>query len=103
MCDNHIDPIVETRRKARKAHTCWECDLPIPVGTHYIYTSGIDESGPCSFKQHVECHELLQEHALDDDGCWIMGTLREWATQVAPDHPLAVGLKTVEAKYAPAA
>jgi len=35
MCDNHLDPVVETRRKARKAHVCDECGLQIPVGAFY--------------------------------------------------------------------
>jgi len=99
MCDNHLDPVVETRRKARKAHVCDECGLQIPVGAFYIYTSGIDESGPCSFKQHEECHALLTMHALDDDGCWLYGTLREFAGEEAALGPITLGLAAVERKY----
>lgn len=100
VCDNHVDPVVETRRKARKEHFCWECGLVIPKGVLYVYTSGIAEDGPVSYKQHVECHELLTKYALDDEGCWIYGSLRQYADDAAADDPITVGLAAVQAKYA---
>ena len=44
--------------KARKEHKCCECDDIINKGDYYQYSSGVWDE-PDSFKQCLNCHEIM--------------------------------------------
>jgi hypothetical protein len=82
MCsgsDNPPDVCRSETRRARKEHWCCECGGPIPAGTRYVYTSGVWDGTPDSYKQHAECHELLDwiSKRYCDGEPWSFGTLRD--------------------------
>lgn len=88
--------------KARKQHTCCECGLPIPVGAKYVYTWGIWDGTPDVYKQHVECHELLDFISKNfcDNEPWTFGSLRDEVGEYSAE--LTAMLTAIEEKYRPA-
>lgn len=69
-------------RKARKSHKCCECGSEIAKGGQYQYSSGIWNGEPGSYKQCLNCHEIMTRAAIFDrsdfgDGV-AFGGLREW-------------------------
>ena len=58
MCD-YAEAYQQKDQKARKEHTCGECDNPIPIGENYSYSSGIFEGKPFSKKRCLSCVKLL--------------------------------------------
>jgi len=94
-----------TRPKARKQHWCCECGESIPIGTVYVNTSGIWDGNADRFKQHVECHDLLDEISKTMCGGepWAFTQLqyelaeyREWPPAVR----LLAKFEAIKAKYA---
>lgn len=49
-----------TTRKARKVHTCCECNTTIGIGEKYQYSSGIWEGTPDNFKQCLNCNNIME-------------------------------------------
>lgn len=71
-----------TARKAAKQHKCCECGKTIETGEQYQYSSGIWDSRPYSYKQCINCHELMsaavtREGQYCDEGP-SFGMLRDW-------------------------
>jgi hypothetical protein len=69
-------------RKAAKAHKCCECGSDINKGESYQYSSGIWNGEPDSYKQCLNCYEILtaadiygRKENLDPIG---FGELNEW-------------------------
>lgn len=48
-----------TQRKARKKHRCCECGRLIDVSEKYQYSSGIWDHQPASYRQCLNCHEIM--------------------------------------------
>ncbi len=66
-------------RKARKTHKCCECGRTINAGEKYQYSSGIWDGEPDSFKQCLNCNEImLAAEKLDDYDSPAFRDLREW-------------------------
>jgi glycerol kinase len=49
------DCYVEVWRRARKAHTCVECQRQVAPGERYRCSSGIWEGAPARYKHCAEC------------------------------------------------
>lgn len=47
------------KRKARKTHACCECGREIKKADQYIYSSGIWDGEPGSFKQCLNCDSIM--------------------------------------------
>lgn len=69
-------------RKAAKPHKCCECGSAIQKGDRYQYSSGVWNGEPDSYKQCLNCHEILiaaatygRKEDLEPIG---FGELREW-------------------------
>jgi len=73
-----------TTRKAIKRHKCCECKKLIEIGEQYQYSSGIWDSQPDSYKQCLNCYEIMvaAAHVADysDEGPSFTG-LRDWLTE----------------------
>lgn len=73
----------EYQRKARKDHKCCECRRLILKGSHYIYSSGIWDGGPDSYKTCIRCDRLRKraikryEPDFPDEGP-AFGLLLDW-------------------------
>lgn len=68
-------------RKAAKQHRCCECGSTIEKGSKYQYSSGIWDGSPNSFKQCLNCHEIMMaatEEPVHCDEAPSFGMLREW-------------------------
>ncbi len=110
----------EVTRKARVAHRCYECHLPIPVGVIYVHSSGYLD-GWHSFDRHVECvilSRIVEVEYCGNEGMWIFGSLLEEISEyekiyggevyMAEDEPLHGpghlhgALAAIRARYAPA-
>lgn len=68
-------------RKAAKQHRCCECDVIIEKGDKYQYSSGIWEGRASSFKQCLNCSEIMRAAASAaeyDDELPAFGDLRIW-------------------------
>lgn len=109
MCSADYDPpkmLVEERRRARKEHRCSECHLPIPVGVMYLHIRGVWDE-PCTFKQHLECRELLSfisDKYCGDDESWAYGELRSEVAEYTDDgayygEPLQCRYAAIVARY----
>lgn len=59
----------EKTRKARKEHKCCECGETIKKGAEYQYTSGVWDGRPDSFKQCINCAEIMHAATLSADYC----------------------------------
>lgn len=87
MCstDGMADVWRETPRKARKRHTCDECNRPIPAGVRYVECSGISEDRePFRLHVHAECMALwkrVHEKLCKGKGGILIGGLWEELTQ----------------------
>jgi len=70
-----------TTRKAAKEHKCCECGDTINKGDQYQYSSGIWGGEPSSFKQCLNCHEIMEAAIISaeyaDEGP-SFGCLRIW-------------------------
>jgi hypothetical protein len=78
------------KRKARKAHNCFECGRKIQPGDVYEYASGIWDRKPDDFKTCEAC-AILRDHVREEEGCnesppfgMLLGAARE---SVLADHP----------------
>ena len=72
---------VSKTRKARKAHTCCECQRTIAPGDRYQHSSGVWDSRPAGYKQCVDCHEIMriaEAHTASYDDNPAFGILSEW-------------------------
>lgn len=69
MCGYGTEPdfLNVSERKARKEHRCCECGGRIPPGAVYVYTFGEWDGDTTSYKQHLECRDLLE--AIADEYC----------------------------------
>ena len=68
-------------RKAAKQHSCCECGAAIEKGEKYQYSSGIWDGKPDSFKQCMNCHEIMVAAISDAGYCDeapSFGMLLEW-------------------------
>lgn len=68
-------------RKAAKEHRCCECGKTIEKGEQYQYSSGIWDNRPYSYKQCLNCHEIMVAATIDADYCDegpSFGMLRDW-------------------------
>jgi hypothetical protein len=68
-------------RKARIDHKCCECFCVIHKGKNYLYTSGVWGGAGQSFKQCVDCHEIMMaavsiSESEDERPCF--GMLVDW-------------------------
>ena len=52
----------ETKRKAKKEHKCCECKEIISKGEIYIYSSGIWDGEPNSYKTCLTCESVRNEY-----------------------------------------
>lgn len=68
-------------RTAAKQHKCCECYKPINKGDQYRYSSGIWDGTASSFKQCLNCHEIMEAAAKSaefaDEAPAFRG-LRDW-------------------------
>lgn len=83
----------QVTRKARKQHKCCECLYFIKPGDNYIYSSGVWDSTPDSFKQCIECAnlfktctELAEQNDYDDESFPSFGNAHEWMDQFKRDY-----------------
>lgn len=107
MCSGGDNPpmVMHTARpRARVAHRCCECGLPIPPGVVYVRTWGVWDSEVSVFKQHVECLDLLDE--ISDKFCggefWAFGDLRNEIAEYTTDYygeALSCRMAAIEARY----
>ena len=71
----------DLQRRARKQHRCDECDRLIPVGTSYVYVSGISEDHyPFTGHVHLECNALwirIWKELCGGHGVMLLGGLEE--------------------------
>jgi uncharacterized protein with PIN domain len=73
-----------TRRKARKAHRCDECNFHIKPGTVYMSCASVEAEGWQNSKLCLDCHELIAHYwaahgwwrSYDDGPRW--GEVRDW-------------------------
>jgi hypothetical protein len=70
------------RQKARRAHTCAECPIPIQPGEIYIYLSTFDRGRWSRYVLCQKCERIRSCHricelALDQDLPYSAGKLRE--------------------------
>lgn len=79
MCDMP-EAFNSVTRKARKNHKCCECGCTIETGEKYKYSSGIWNGEPDSFKQCLNCNEimLLASKNMSDYDPPGFRDLREW-------------------------
>ena len=69
MCDvDHGEAAAvwnETRPRARTAHTCDECGLPILPGTVYLRIAMLSDGAWLHYAAHAECNALHQRIAFN--------------------------------------
>ncbi len=66
-------------RTARKDHKCCECWRTIKAGEKYQYSSGVWDGEPDSFKQCLNCHDIMNLTSLVDEyDAPGFGELRRW-------------------------
>lgn len=69
-------------RKARKEHKCCECGIKIMPGTVYRYSSGVWDGQGRSFKQCLNCGDIMEAAAStsrwDGPEPPVFCDLREW-------------------------
>jgi len=61
------DAFTAKTRKAAKPHTCCECGAAIEKGDKYRYSSGVWDGDAYSFKQCLNCHEIMEAAAMSVD------------------------------------
>lgn len=68
MCDIYGETCevwVETVRRARKQHTCCECDAPIPVGHEYVQINSVFDGRGSTDRRHTACVVIWDVIARD--------------------------------------
>lgn len=70
------------RHKARRAHTCAECPVPIQLGEHYMYLNTFDRGKWSRYVLCQKCERIRSCHrvaelALDAELPYSSGKLRE--------------------------
>lgn len=117
MCngdDNPPEGFCETKPKARRSHRCCECGRLIPSGEVYVRSWGKWDGNIGTYRQHVDCHELLDWISVNLCGgeMWSFTSLRDELGEYGPDlyadgnpdKPLAVEaharMAAIEARYA---
>lgn len=78
----------EISRKARKEHRCCECRKTIAKTETYIYSSGIWEDGPDSYKTCEKCYKIkalaVNKYPPDnEDEGPAFGELRDYIYEMA--------------------
>lgn len=72
--------------KARKEHTCYECQRTINKGRKYHLSKGNWDGEWYTFKTCMPCHDLRTN--LEDHGEWApFGYLGEWAYEADEPFP----------------
>ncbi len=107
MCDCEMPTVFnESKRKAKKQHTCCECDRDIPKSESYFMLQGLWDGQWRNYKQCLDCHEkcypigeLIQElrnsdlienqGEEDDKPVWV--SCVEWL-QIKSHNPLRLTL-----------
>jgi hypothetical protein len=74
MCFDHdgfSECHVDTRRRARKPHACYECGAAIEPGQHYMHSSGVFEGRPYSYARCLACVSLCDAVVAHEEaeGC----------------------------------
>lgn len=78
MCDGP-QAFNSVTRKARKHHKCCECREIINVGDQYQYSSGVWDGQGASFKQCLDCLQIMEGASLMPDyDPPAFEDLREW-------------------------
>jgi hypothetical protein len=82
----------EVRRKARKAHQCYECGKGIRVGEHYFRCSSLTDghwSGwdQCHVCARIEKAHADAEHSMGGNSSYIIGELREQVRECIAEEP----------------
>lgn len=78
---NAPDAFLERTRKARKDHQCCECAAQILAGSEYVYSSGVWDHSPNSYKTCKRCAEVRNmayrrtDHGEDGP---VFGQLAAW-------------------------
>jgi len=69
MCDAADDESCtvwsETTPRARKAHQCTECRMPIAVGVRHTRISSMFDGHWEEYRLHTDCHALVKHIAFD--------------------------------------
>jgi hypothetical protein len=55
-------PYAETIRRARKPHTCCECDEPIQPGQQYQHASGRSDGGWFRYHTCIPCSRIARDY-----------------------------------------
>lgn len=77
MFDTLPQAFREVKRKARKEHKCCECHDIIPKGETYIYSSGIWDGEPNSYKTCLSCEAVRNEYMMSTGETVCFGYLSE--------------------------
>jgi hypothetical protein len=64
-CDSQAQCSTTRVRKARKEHTCCECDLKIQPGQSYEVISGVWDGQPQEFKTCLSCMQIRDHFQCD--------------------------------------
>jgi hypothetical protein len=75
---------VHTRRRARKPHTCVECDREIPPGAIYWEYRAVYEGRWSTHKTCLDCEELIREHWSWSDEVIPFGELYDYLDMEIP-------------------
>ena len=79
MCDCEMPTVFnESKRKAKKQHTCCECDRFISKGESYFMLQGLWDGQWRNYKQCVDCHEIGNKYQDETRECYpISGLIQE--------------------------
>lgn len=76
MCDCEMPTVFnESQRKAKKQHTCCECDRTIPKGESYFMLQGLWDGQWKNYKQCSTCHEIGNKYKDETNECYPLGEL----------------------------
>ena len=76
MCDCEMPTVFnESKRKAKKQHTCCECDRLISKGESYFMLQGLWEGRWGNYKQCSTCHEIGSKYQDETRECYPIGGL----------------------------
>ena len=70
-----------TRRRARKAHSCWECSRVIQPGEHYVETVTLTDGSVGSYYNCQKCDRIVTAHFAAEramghhSGSYVIGEL----------------------------
>jgi len=78
--------------QARIDHQCDWCGQRIDAGTQYKRYRWLDGADAATVKMHPECHDAMQEAALDEGG------YIEWSDTMERPSPNAISSKKADAE-----